>query len=131
VCHNFLRTLRQKWPLRRIRNRKVRNQKAPQNKTKQTSYTVHMQFIPSYATSPSSRAVLYCPSQFIVSPPHSFNSCPVACRLLPFLCISLSCRVHLCDRNMEQNRAHSIHLIFLRSSENNITTYVHQQTALH
>ena len=51
----------------------------------------------------------------------------LAHRLLPFLCASVSCRVHLCDTN----RAHSIHLVFLRSSDNNITTYVHQQTALH
>jgi len=35
LCHNCLRTSRQKWPLRRIRNTGERHQKAPQNKTKQ------------------------------------------------------------------------------------------------
>jgi len=62
--------------------RKTPKSATKQNKTKQTSYTVHMQFIPTYATSPSP-AALYCPSQFIVSHPHSFNSRPVAYRLLP------------------------------------------------
>jgi hypothetical protein len=80
LCHNCLRTFRQKCLLRRIRHTKERKQKAPPNKqtNKQTSHTVHMQCIPTYATSPSP-ALLYCPSQFIVSPPRSLNSRPVYC----------------------------------------------------
>lgn len=80
--------------------------------------------MPTYAASPSSPAVLYCLSQFIVSPRRASNSHPFAGLLPPFLCASLRRHLYLPDTNMKQTRAHSIHLVFLRSSDNSTSTYL-------
>ena len=123
LCHNCLRTLRQKWPLQRIRNTGERHQKAPQNKIKQnkpaTRFTCNL-----YRLMPRLRL----PLRFTALHNLSF---PIRIRLIHVPSRTVYCHVHLCDTNMKQNTAHSIHLVFLRSSDNNTTTYVHQQTALH